>query len=538
MGLQDYRPTMPEMHRHSVDLHRDLVQIVDQDGATSFGEVEAQSASIARGLIASGVGKGQRVGILLPNSSAWLAAWFGITRIGAVAVLVSTFSKGRELAHIIRHSDMTALLMADSYLSHDYVAAVAEGLPGIADANGQAPLALLEAPYLRQVWVFGSVVPRWAKGNRSHLEALGEEAALPHGLLQAAEAEIYPSDALAVLYTSGSSADPKAVVHSHGGVVRHCQTMSTYLAYQRGDHLLATYPPFWVAGLYGSLLVGCLKGATVFIPPSQRADDLIAAIDDWDITHIAAGMPVMNSLFDVDRFREVQLPRLKPVSSMYLGFFGQASPELTPNALGMTETFGPHSMERLCPLPEDRAGSFGRAVASIERKIVDKKTGEVLPPNNLGELCVRGYSLMLGYHKVERGDTFDRDGWFHTGDMCTLTEDGHLHFHGRDTEMIKSGGANVAPREVEMVLMSHGDVREAIVVGLDDAKRGQAVAAAIVLREGANLNEEDLRDWLKDRLSSYKIPRRIVEFNFDEIPRTSAGKSKSQELKIILQEKS
>jgi acyl-CoA synthetase (AMP-forming)/AMP-acid ligase II len=217
--------------------------------------------------------------------------------------------------------------------------------------------------------------------------------------------------------------------------------------------------------------------------------------------------------------------------------FGLAEPEVTANSLGQTETFGPHSSEYPgVTLPRDRSGSFGRAVGSIERKVIDPETGETLPPNTAGELCVRGYSLMQGYYKREREETFEKDGFFRTGDICSLSEDGHLFFSGRSSDMIKTMGVNVSAREVELVIAAEPDVIEAAVLAMNLPDRGESVVAAVLCRPGAQPDEDDLKARLRASLSDYKVPKRIFFLSAEQFPRTGAGKVQKQQLRALLAE--
>ena len=200
-------------------------------------------------------------------------------------------------------------------------------------------------------------------------------------------------------------------------------------------------------------------------------------------------------------------------------------PELRSNSLGMTETCGPHTIDRMdVDLPEHLRGSYGRPLEGIELKIVDPETGEFVAPGTLGEICIRGYNVMQGLYKVEREDTFDADGFYHSGDGGYLNEEGYLFFKARLGDMIKTGGANVAPREVEIVLDEQPEVHASHVVGLPHADRGQEVAAAVVLRDGQEVSGEELRARLKEELSAYKVPTRYFFCAREDIPFTDSGK--------------
>jgi acyl-CoA synthetase (AMP-forming)/AMP-acid ligase II len=213
--------------------------------------------------------------------------------------------------------------------------------------------------------------------------------------------------------------------------------------------------------------------------------------------------------------------------------------ERSPNSLGMSETFGPHSMEFFedGPLPEECSGSFGRAVGTVDRKIVDPETGRDVPIGEWGELCVRNHgAMMLGFHRKERHDCFDRDNYYHTGDKCMLNKDGYLFFAGRLTEMIKISGANISPREVELVMMAEPDVAEAAVLALPD-EGGEMLVAAVVPRRGRSIEEEELRSRLRKQLASYKVPKRFFVLQSQDIPRTVSSKVQKPELAKLLRER-
>ncbi|MBW2723169.1 MAG: long-chain fatty acid--CoA ligase, partial [Deltaproteobacteria bacterium] len=221
---------------------------------------------------------------------------------------------------------------------------------------------------------------------------------------------------------------------------------------------------------------------------------------------------------DLSALRAGNLPEFLPESIV------PADPELRPNALGMTETCGPHTCVAEGPLPEALRGSHGVAVPGVEHKIVDPNTGKTLPPGETGEICVRGYSLMQRLYKVEREQTFDADGFYHTGDAGYFNPDGVLYFKGRLGDMIKTAGANVTPSEVEQVMNAFPEIAQSYVVGLPDAERGQLVVAAVTLESDCAADPQELRERIKRELSAYKVPRHIFISPEDELPFTDSGK--------------
>jgi acyl-CoA synthetase (AMP-forming)/AMP-acid ligase II len=534
-SFPDYPPTVPNVAHRLAASFGALKQVIEEARSATFADIERASASIARGLLARGAAKGSRIGLLAPNGVDWVAAWFAITRIGAIAVQMSTFAKPREIAHVLRHADVSILLTADAYLNHNYVERLETAFPELTAADGRHPLRMVGAPYLREIWMFGEARPHWARGLIKDLEHEAEVGSVSPALLAAVEREVHPSDFAVMIYTSGSTSEPKAVVHTHGSVVRHGYVMSQYTTLERGDRLIAAVPLFWVGGLCWSLLTSSFNGAALVVPKSQDVKDVAYMHRAHKVTHSIGAMRAKPALLAAGMSEE-DFARLRPLSSEYLAAYGGATPETNANALGMSETFGPHSMEAPgTVLPIGKTGSFARAVMDIERKIVDPATGATLPPGDRGELCVRGYSLMAGYYKKEKSEAFDPDGWFHTGDQCSLDEDGYLFFHGRLTEMLKSSGTNVAPREVELVLYARPEVQEVAVIGVPDEKLGQMVVAAIILKQPGAIDETRLHAWLHEQLSGYKVPKRIVFLKDDEMPRTDTGKAHKPSLVALIQ---
>jgi len=531
---------MPAVIRGWLRDYADRLQIEGADGAAwTFEAIEAESARVARGLLAQGVGKGGRVGLMLPNGPDWLIAFCAITRIGALAVLMSTFFKPPEIAHALRHADVDTLITTDRFLSADFPGRLEAALPGLGERTGRRPLRLLAAPFLRAIWVWGATQPAWSRGDAAALMAGAELEGIDARLLEEVESEVTPADLALIIYTSGSTAAPKAVIHSQGTLVRHSRAVSRdFMDVRAGDRLMSSMPFFWIGGLDLALLGVNHSGGTHVVPETPTPAAMLRALRDRNVTLIQLWTHDVQALMNHPDARPDDFARLRPTSAQQLALFKRAAPEATPNSLGMSETFGPHSGERPdAPLPAGRAGSFGRRIGAMERIIVDPATGEQLPPGRAGELWVRGPFLMQGMYKLEREEMFEPDGFFRTGDLCSLSEDGYLFFTGRNTEMIKTKGANVAPREVEAVLAAAPGVAEATVMGLPDPEAGEIVVAVVVPREGAEPTEAALIEHVRDRLSSYKVPRRIVFFRFEEIPRTDSAKVQKPKLRELVLER-
>lgn len=490
----------------------------------TFAQVAEASAKLALGLRKSGVGKGTRVGILMPNSAEWIVAFAAVTRMGAIAVGISTFLKAPELHYVVRHADVDTLLISNEMLAHDYLARLEAGFPSLADSPADG-LELAEAPFLRKIWTTGPRARSWLSGTLDDLEALGAQVASPGEFLSEMEDGVTPADDALMIYTSGSTATPKAVVHTHDTVTRHSFAVSKVVYVGEGDRICAAMPFFWVGGLLATMLPAFHNGSSLICPGSQDPHELIKLLKDEQITHLSGWGNVLASIADQSSEAVEVIQNLRPMTDAQRLFYLREPRERIPNQLGMTETFGHHSSEQPnSTLPPGREGAFGRAMPHVERKIIDPTTGVELASGEVGELCIRGYSVMQGLYKVERWKTFDADGWYHTGDKCHIDDDGYLFFHGRYGEMIKTSGANVSPAEVEAVIRSFDEVVDVAVLGAPDAKAGEIVCAAVVLKAGEKLTAEELRDRLKHQLSSFKVPKRVEFMEFDEVPRTESGK--------------
>ncbi len=511
--------------------------LIAHEGRTlSYRAADSRSRRLARGLLASGVGKGTRVGVLLPNGPDWLLAWLAAARIGALVVPINTFYQARELGFVLRHADVALLLSAARFLSHDYLERLERVAPTLAQQRG-APLRVHELPYLREVRVWdGELGSRtWASPGAEALEASGAE--IPEALLDAAESEVSPADPLAVIYTSGSTADPKGAIHTHGALLRHVAKLNAFRDLHPDDRLYSPMPFFWVGGLVFNLLCAMQAGACLLTEDTFEPGKTLALLERERAT-IVAGWPHYGAALaqhadfarrDLSAIRAGNLYALLPAHARPL------DPELRPSSLGMTETCGPHTFGPMeSDLPEKLRGSFGRALPGVEHKVVDPASGERLGPGELGEICVRGDSLMQGLLKREREATFDRDGFYHTGDSGWFDAEGNLFFRGRLGELIKTGGANVTPREVELALEAQPEVLSAHVVGVPHPERGENVAAALVLREGAALSRTALRERLKAELAAYKLPRHVFLLRAGELPMTDSGKLDRRRLRALL----
>lgn len=495
---------------------------------TTGHEIDALSSAIAAELLARGHGPGSRVGILMASGASWIACVVAIQRIGGVAVLLSTLMAPPELTHTIGHSQIATLLFSPTVMGRDMLSALEAALPGLANARGSEALALEAAPDLTAIIADGAA-PAWAAASLDAIER--PASAMSARNLASLAAMIDPFAPALTMYTSGSTAHPKAVVHSGAAVTDKLATLASArtlipIGLEPGDRILVNAPFFWVGGFlfaFGSFA----GGATVQLIEGRTPQAILNAIEDHALTHIDGSEPVLRDLAAIappgHRFHA-----LRPLHASHRAFFTERDGRPRGCALGsigMTETLGPHSGNlETTELGQPTDAPLGRALPGMEYRIVDPATRALLRAGEVGELLVRGRWLMLGLYGTPADATFDRDGFYSTGDLCSVDEQGFLRFRGRLSGMIKTSGANVSPEEVELALECYHDIIGAAVFGLPDARRGEIVAAVIALRPGADLDPAVYAAQLKPQLSPFKIPRRFFVRDLASLPFTASRK--------------
>jgi len=536
----DYSPTLPNAIADAAQRHGAREFLVDGATRLSYRQAERASAHLARGLLALGIGKATRVAIVLPNNADWVLAWWAAARIGALTIPLSTFFQSRELAWALKEADVDTLLIADGYLGQDYVERLERAVPGLADQTGTS-LFLPSHPFLRRVLVWGGCDRNWALEGAQALRAAADaNPAIDDALLRAVESEVSPADLLIGICTSGSTSQPKIVLHTHGSFVRITHVYRKYTpGVNRDDRVYPGMPFFWLGGFNSGLMPAMYEGACLVFAASPRPEDILESIVREKITRVSMWPVQFKPLVDLAASRGIDLTHTMAHAKIQ-GPDGKPIPpeRRITSLLGMTESFGPHGVGNWGEdLGEKNGLSWGRNLRGVERKIVDPVTRKELPPGQDGELLIRGFPMMQGYYKRERAETLDADGWYATGDTCCLNDEGYLWFKGRLSDMIKTGGANVSPQEVEALMHGYPDISEAIVVGLPDEARGERVVAAVIAKEGRTIDTAALRKQMLGEISSYKVPKAIVVMKYDDVPRTTSGKVQRNVLKPLLAER-
>ncbi|ADP83050.1 AMP-dependent synthetase and ligase [Pseudofrankia inefficax] len=506
----------------------DLRALVGDDDAVTYRELDDASRALAARLVAAGVGKGSRVGLVMPNGVGWAVHALAVTRLGAVLVPLSTLLRPPELVAQLRAAAVTELVVVPAFRGRDYRAELDAEVPGLTErlrAGGRQPAV----PSLRAVW------------TPDELPA----AAAPAELVDALERVVRPADDLVVLFTSGSSGGPKGVLHTHGNALRAVASSLDARRVGPGERLYIPMPFFWTGGFGAGLLSVLVAGATLLTEAEPEPGRTLRFLERERVTLFRGWPDQAARLAAHPDFPTVDLSSLRPGSlGAILPAAARPAAGARANLFGMTESFGPYCGSRLdTDLPAGKHGSCGQPFAGVEVRVVDPATGEPLPPGAEGEIRLRGPHLMRGICGRHRANVFDRDGFYPTADAGVLDAEGYLWYRGRLDDMFKVSGATVYPLEVETALRGLAGVREAFVTDVADEAGDRHVAALVVVTPGATDGSEamagpdGLAEQARSRLSSFKVPTRwLVVTDPAAVPRLASGKADVGALRRLLRE--
>lgn len=485
-----------------------------------------QATAMASGLWSLGIRHGEPVALLVSNRPEWLIAAFGCALIGAPVVAISTWSRRLELEYVLAHSQAVALITLDGFLGTDYQALLADVEPAVAQSSpGQ--LGARRLPALRELIVLGQSTLAAARRFDAVL-ALGRH--MDPAALRAIRAQVQPSDILYVLYTSGSTARPKGVTLVHAGCLENGFNIGERQHLTSADRLWLAVPLFWSFAAANALMALITHGGTIVLQERFDAEEAVRLIAAerctvyYGMSHMAQAMLATSAWGQFDtRLLRTGLTIGTP-EEIALTMHGLGVRHIC-NVYGATETYGNATVTDAAEPEAPRLHSQGKPLPGMQLRIVHPETRTVLPAGEVGEILVAGY-VTPGYYRDPENNAraFDAEGYFITGDLGRLDTEGRLHFCGRLKDLIKSGGINISPLEVEAYLMTHPKVQHASVVGLPDPLKGEVPVAAVELRPGDTATPEEIHDFCRGRIASYKIPVQVIVLRPDEFPRTSTGK--------------
>jgi fatty-acyl-CoA synthase len=503
----------------------------------TYATLWEHAVEVAKSLLACGTGKGTRVGVMMTNRPEWIASVFGVGLAGGVAVPLSTFSTQPELEYLLKASCISVLLFEHTVARKDFAQILQALEPAIAHTQ-PGGLMSTHFPFLRRLAVLDDE-PRAQSGaieSWSSFLALGKD--IPSALVDATAASTHPADTGALFFSSGTTTRAKGILSTHRGIAIQLWRWRRIFALEDNVRTWTPNGFFW-SGNFGMALGATLAaGGTLVL---QQIFDPVEALELMQAERVTlphAWPHQWAQLEAAPNWNSVDLSSLCYVDATRPA---GRHPTIRPNkwtepiwCYGNTETFTINTAFASGTPPEVVGNSHGEALPGNTIKIVDAETGEIVPRGARGEIAVKGANLMLGYIGALPEETFDEQGFFHTGDAGYIDERGHLVWEGRLTDVIKTGGANVSPIEVDEALHPCPGVKAAKTVGVPHETLGEIVVACVVPHEGANVDESTIRDFLKVRLASYKVPRRVLFFREDELSLTGNSKIKSGTLREMV----
>lgn len=484
----------------------------------TYASFDADVNALARGLIAAGIAKGDRVGIWAPNCAEWTMVQYATAKVGAIIVNVNPAYRTHELAYALNQSGLRLLVSAESFKTSDYRAMVEE--------VRRDTLALERVVYI---------------GTDDWTDLVAGGADLPEGALAERMSTLEPGDPINIQYTSGTTGFPKGATLSHRNILNNGFFVTDTINFTHEDRLAIPVPFYHCFGMVMGNLGCTTHGAAMVIPgPGFDPGATLKAVQDERCTGVY-GVPTMFiamqnhpdfATYDVSSLRTgIMAGSICPVEVMKHCVNDMHMAEAS-IAYGMTET-SPVSCQTLSDDDlERRTETIGKVHPHVEIKIIDPVTGRTVERGETGELCTRGYSVMIGYwdDQEKTDEAIDPDGWMHTGDLAVMREDGYCNIVGRIKDMVIRGGENIYPREIEEFLYSHPDIEDVQVIGVPDERYGEELCAWVKMRAGATpLDAEAVRAFATGKLAHFKIPRYVMVV--DEFPMTVTGKIRKVQMR-------
>ncbi len=523
--------TLSQVLRETTERFPARDAILDPSGERlTYGELNERVDRLARGLLDLGVGKGDKVGLWMPNIPEWVVAYYAIARIGAVVVPMNTRYKTHEVEYILDDSEATTLFAVGAFAKIDYLEMIAEIRPKL--------------PNLKHVVIVGEA----AEGMHGFDEvvARGGES-LADGRLSERESACDPSDNVFILYTSGTTGNPKGAMLSHHNIAKNAEQVTEVLHTSEEDVFLLAVPFFHCFGCVLGVAGAIAWGAAMVPMQVFRAKEALELVERFRVS-VLYGVPTMFVLELEENRKGKDDGTAYDVSTLRTGIMAGAPcpievmkgtmEELQCNvsiAYGLTEASPVITMTRFDDSLERRVETVGRPLDGVEVKIADDDHNPV-PTDEMGELACRGYNVMLGYYRAPEitAQTIDEEGWLYSGDLATMDAEGYVKIVGRKKDMLISGGFNVYPAEIEEYLFTHPKVQNVSVIGMPDDVFGEVAAAYIIPREGETIDPQEIVDFCVGEIANFKVPR-YVEI-VDDFPMTQSGKVQKFKLREIAKE--
>ena len=531
---------IPKLFDQIVAQHgdREAVVSIHQDVRLTYAELADRVNKLAKAFIAAGFEKGDRVGIWSPNNVEWLTTQYATAKAGIILVTINPAYRVHELAYVLEQSGCKGLVMQNQFKTSDYEGMISELCPDLAECSAGA----LNSEQFPNLKVVISVTSSDLTGIYDWTDFLGLASNKSDEELSVRQSNQDMDDAINIQYTSGTTGFPKGATLSHHNILNNGYFVASTMNFTEEDRLVIPVPLYHCFGMVMGNL-GCLSHGACAIYPSEgfEPEAVLQAVQAERATALF-GVPTMFiAELALPNFSDYKLSTLRtgimagapcPIETMkqVSELMHMTEVEI---AYGMTET-SPVSFQTRVDSPLDkRVSTVGRVHPHVEVKITDPETGSICPVGEMGELCTRGYSIMLGYweNPEATATAIDSNGWMHTGDTAIMDEDGYVNIVGRIKDMIVRGGENVYPREVEEYLMTHDSIEAVQVTGVPDPKYGEEIIAWVSLVGRAEMSEDDVKDYCKGKIAHYKVPR-YIRFG-EDFPMTVTGKVQKFKMREI-----
>jgi acyl-CoA synthetase (AMP-forming)/AMP-acid ligase II len=505
--------TIADLVAAAAERSPEAAAVVFPDHRSTYGALVEDAAGVARSLLAMGVGRGDRVGLLMPNCPAFVSVLLGASTVGAVVVPVNARFRVAELAFVVAHAGLRVLFTTDLVADHvDFVGILHQAIPGLSEAPQPQALQLPAVPALQSVVLMGRSSP---SGLLSEERFAAMAVSVPEDAVERAAERVRVRDPAIMMYTSGTTAQPKGCVLGHEAVVRNARAARRRLALRPDDRFWDPLPLFHM-GAFLPWLACADAGATFCTMTHFEPGEALAMIGRERATVLYPTFPtITQALLHHPDVASTELGQVRAMLNVAPPDLLRSMQAALPHAVqigsyGCTEVGGVASYNELDDTVEQRLETCGRPFPGIELRIVGED-GADLPAGQPGEILVRGYSLFDGYHNdpALTAAVLDEDGWFHTGDIGVLDASGRIAYRGRTKDMLKVGGENVAAAEIESFLCTHPAVKLAQVVGVPDERLVEVPAAFVELHTGQHLTAEEVVAYCTGRIAGFKVPRHV-----------------------------